>query len=107
MTGIASVAAESPTPRSEIKRARIIDAAMRHFAESGYHAARVGDMAATLGIAKGSIFQHFGSKDGLFLEVYKRAVCSFPKYLDVPADVRAAGFFARSALLAGSHASAA
>jgi len=79
--------------RSEAKRSRIIETAMQQFAEHGYHAARVGDMAATLGIAKGSIFQHFGSKDGLFFEAYKRAVCSFPKYLDVPADVRAAGFF--------------
>src|SRR5271156_6299046 len=83
----------APRPRSEAKRSRIIDAAMEHFAENGYEAARVGDMAATLGIAKGSIFQHFGSKDGLFFEVYKRAVRSFSKYLDAPADVRAAGFF--------------
>jgi len=80
-------------PRSEAKRSRIVDAAMRHFAENGYQAARIGDMAASLGIAKGSIFQHFGNKDSLFFEVYKRAVCSFPKYLDTPADVRAAGFF--------------
>jgi TetR/AcrR family transcriptional regulator len=82
-----------PRPRSEAKRARIIEASMQHFAEHGYHAARVGDIAALLGIAKGSIFQHFGSKDGLFFEVYKRAVRSFPKYLDAPAEVRAAGFF--------------
>jgi TetR/AcrR family transcriptional regulator len=101
MSGIASNPAapprylrqHAPRPRSEAKRARIIDAAMQHFAENGYHAARVGDIAAALGIAKGSIFQHFGSKDGLFFEVYKRAVRSFSKYLDAPADVRAAGFF--------------
>src|SRR5436305_12931202 len=80
-------------PRSEAKRTRIIDVATQHFAEHGYHAARVGDIAVTLGIAKGSIFQHFGSKDGLFFEVYKRAVRSFPKYLDAPAEVRRAGFF--------------
>src|SRR5450631_1431599 len=84
----------APTrPRSEAKRSRIIEAATQHFAEHGYHAARVGDIAIALGIAKGSIFQHFGSKDGLFFEVYKRAVRSFPKYLDAPAEVRAAGFF--------------
>jgi len=65
---------------------------MQHFAEHGYHAARVGDIAAALSIAKGSIFQHFGSKDGLFFEVYKRAVRSFPKYLDAPAEVRRLGF---------------
>jgi TetR/AcrR family transcriptional regulator len=82
-----------PRPRSEAKRTRIIEASMQHFAEHGYHAARVGDIAAVLGIAKGSIFQHFGSKDGLFFEVYKRAVRSFPKYLDAPTEVRGAGFF--------------
>jgi AcrR family transcriptional regulator len=80
-------------PRSEAKRIRIIEAATHHFAEHGYHDARVGDIAIVLGIAKGSIFQHFGSKDGLFFEVYKRAVRSFPKYLDAPADVRNTGFF--------------
>ena len=101
MSGIASNPIAPPRymrhhalrPRSEAKRSRIIDTAMQHFAENGYHAARVGDIAALLGIAKGSIFQHFGSKDGLFFEVYKRAVRSFSKYLDAPADVRAAGFF--------------
>jgi len=82
-----------PRPRSEAKRSRIIEAATQHFAEHGYHEARVGDIAAQLGIAKGSIFQHFGSKDGLFFEVYKRAVRSFAKYLDAPTEVRAEGFF--------------
>jgi TetR/AcrR family transcriptional regulator len=81
-------------PRSEAKRSRIVDAATQHFAKHGYHTARVGDIAIALGIAKGSIFQHFGSKDGLFFEVYKHAVRSFSKYLDAPADVRRAGFFA-------------
>ena len=66
---------------------------MRHFAEQGYHAARVGDIASQLGIAKGSIFQHFGSKDGLFFEVYRKAVRSFPRYLDAPPEVRESGFF--------------
>ena len=54
MSGIASNAVAPPRymrhhvprPRSEAKRSRIIDAAMHHFAENGYHAARVGDIAA-------------------------------------------------------------
>jgi TetR/AcrR family transcriptional regulator len=102
MSGIASNRATPPLyqavsparPRSDAKRSRIVEAAMQHFAEHGYHAARVGDIALGLGIAKGSVFQHFGSKDGLFFEVYKRAVRSFPKYLDAPPEVRAGGFFA-------------
>lgn len=81
-------------PRSEGKRVKIINTAMRHFAEHGYQNARVGDMALELGIAKGSIFQHFGSKDGLFFEVYKKAARSYSKYLDVPHEVREGGFFA-------------
>jgi TetR/AcrR family transcriptional regulator len=101
MPGIASNRATPPLyqrqaparPRSEAKRGRIIEAATQHFAEHGYHAARVGDIAIALGIAKGSIFQHFGSKDGLFFEVYKRSVRSFAKYLDAPPEIRQAGFF--------------
>src|SRR6201998_2245606 len=80
-------------PRSEAKRNRILEPATKYFAERGYHDARVGDSAVALGIAKGSIFQHFGSKDGLFFEVYKHAVRSFAKYLDAPIEVRHARFF--------------
>jgi TetR/AcrR family transcriptional regulator len=80
-------------PRAEAKRARIVDAAMQHFAEYGYHAARIEDLSAQLGVAKGSIFQYFGSKGGLFLEAYKKAVRSFPTYLDTPSQIRERGFF--------------
>jgi TetR/AcrR family fatty acid metabolism transcriptional regulator len=80
--------------RREQKARRILLAAMRHFAKSGYHAARVEDIAAELSIAKGSVFQHFGSKEALFLAAYREAVASLAKYLDAPADVLARGFFA-------------
>jgi AcrR family transcriptional regulator len=79
--------------RSEAKRARILETAMRHFAERGYPAARIEDIATELSIAKGSVFQHFGSKEGLFLAAYQKAVSSFSAYLDAPAAVVAEGFF--------------
>jgi TetR/AcrR family transcriptional regulator len=79
--------------RLEAKRERIVEAALKHFAEQGYHSARIEDLAAQLGVAKGSIFQYFGSKAGLFLEVYIRAVRSFPAYLQCPEEVREKGFF--------------
>src|SRR5580698_264948 len=82
-----------PGPRLEAKRARIVDAALRHFAEQGYHAARIEDLSAQLDVAKGSIFQYFGSKAGLFLEAYIKAVRSFPAYLQCPPQVREKGFF--------------
>jgi AcrR family transcriptional regulator len=71
-----------------------VECAMRHFAADGYQGAKVEDVAVELGIAKGSIFQHFGSKSGLFLEAYKRAVSSLPAWLDAPQDVLDEGFFA-------------
>jgi TetR/AcrR family transcriptional regulator len=85
---------DSVRPASEAKRARIVDVALKHFAEHGYHAARVEDIARELGIAKGSVFQHFGTKEGLFLSVYKRAVRMLPSYQHAPRDVLARGFFA-------------
>ena len=79
--------------RAEAKRERIIEVAMRQFAENGYQGARIEDMAADLGIAKGSIFQHFKSKAGLFLAVYVRAVLSLPAWLDAPQEVQEKGFW--------------
>jgi TetR/AcrR family transcriptional regulator len=87
-------AAPAPVKRSVRKRSLILSTAMHHFASHGYEAARVGDMASQLGIAKGSVFQHFGSKDGLFFEAYKTAMRELPTYLDVPETVVEAGFFA-------------
>jgi AcrR family transcriptional regulator len=84
----------APQKRSILKRARIIDTAIQHFAQRGYEGARVEDMARELKIAKGSVFQHFKTKEGLFLEVYKKAVRDLGRFLDVPAEVRAGGFYA-------------
>ena len=80
--------------RTADKRALIVECAMRHFAQDGYAGAKVEDVAIELGIAKGSIFQHFGSKAGLFLEAYKQAVSSLPAWLDAPKAVVDEGFFA-------------
>ena len=79
--------------RTAAKRERIAEVAMRHFAENGYQGARIEDIATELGIAKGSIFQHFKSKAGLFLAVYKRAVLSLPAWLDAPEELQGKGFW--------------
>jgi TetR/AcrR family transcriptional regulator len=81
------------TARALAKRERIVGCAMRHFVD-GYPGARVEDIATELAIAKGSIFQYFGSKAGLFLEVYKHAVASLPAWLDAPQGTLDEGFFA-------------
>ncbi len=88
------VRAPAVRSRAEAKRARILDTAMRQFAERGYHDTRIEDIARELAIAKGSVFQHFGTKEGLFLAGYQKAVRSFPAWLDAPPEVVARGFFA-------------
>jgi TetR/AcrR family transcriptional regulator len=83
---------EPDDPRS--KRELIVEVAMRHFAEHGYRGARVEDIAAEVGVAKGTVFLHFGNKEGLFLAAFQQAVSELPAWLDVPDDVAESGFWA-------------
>jgi AcrR family transcriptional regulator len=76
------------------RRDRILDAAMRHFAEHGYRGGRVEDIASDVGVAKGTVFLDFGSKEGLFLAAYQRAVSMLPAWLDAPDEVTTQGFWA-------------
>ena len=82
------------TQDAEARRGLIIDAAMRQFAEHGYRGGRVEDIAAEVGVAKGTVFLDFGSKEGLFLAAYERAVSMLPAWLDAPEDVVDQGFWA-------------
>ena len=47
----------------EDKRRLILAAAVRVFAEKGYHDARVVDIAEEAGVAYGILYHYFGSKD--------------------------------------------
>ena len=76
------------------RRDRILEAAMRHFAERGYRGTRVEDVANEVGVAKGTVFLDFGSKEILFLEAFKRAVSSLPAWLDAPQEIVEQGFWA-------------
>jgi len=75
------------------RRDQIVEAAMRHFAERGYRGAHIEDIAAEVGIAKGTVFLHFGTKEGLFLAAYQRAVDELPGWLDAPEEVVEEGFW--------------
>jgi AcrR family transcriptional regulator len=78
----------------EQRRDRIVEVAMQHFAEHGFRAARVEDIAHEVGIAKGTVFLDFGSKEALFLAAYQRAVRLLPAWLDAPAEIVEQGFWA-------------
>jgi AcrR family transcriptional regulator len=59
------------------KQERVTRAALEEFADHGYHAASVNRMVARLGIAKGSLFKYFGSKEGIFRHVFNHAAALF------------------------------
>jgi AcrR family transcriptional regulator len=82
------------TQDSPSKNDLIVDVAMSHFAAHGFRGTRVEDIASEVGVAKGTVFLHFGSKEGLFLAAYERAVSVLPGWLDAPEEIVARGFWA-------------
>jgi TetR/AcrR family fatty acid metabolism transcriptional regulator len=52
------------------KRTLILDAAIRVFAEHGYHGARVGDIAEGAGVAHGLLYHYFSSKDEVLRTIF-------------------------------------
>lgn len=70
------------------KQRRVLDEAQREFAERGYHRASINRIVERLDIAKGSLFQYFGSKEGLFAHLFRRAVDDIKAPLRAIRDAR-------------------
>ena len=58
------------TERTTDRRKELIDAAVRVFAQKGFHAARVGDIAEEAGVAHGLLYHYFRSKDEVLLTIF-------------------------------------
>jgi AcrR family transcriptional regulator len=69
------------TRRSELTRQ-----AARLFAEKGYHGTSIGDLAAALGVQKGSLYSHIESKQDLLYEIVREGVGAFTAALDAIPD---------------------
>jgi TetR/AcrR family acrAB operon transcriptional repressor len=65
-------------------RERLIEAATQLFADRGYRDTSVQAIGAAAGISRGSIFWHFGSKEGLLLAVVERAFAEWESEVLVP-----------------------
>jgi AcrR family transcriptional regulator len=72
-------------PRAE-REAQMLAAARRVFAERGFHAATMDEIAAEVGVAKQLVYTYLGSKEQLFLAVYGQAA----RELEVRIDAAAA-----------------
>jgi len=60
-------------PPIEGLRAQLLDAALRTFAERGYHGAAVPEVARAAGVATGTLYRYFASKEALVNEVFRAA----------------------------------
>ncbi len=86
------------------KKSKILDAAVEEFARHGFRQASVNRMVERIGIAKGSLFQYFGSKEGLFKVIFDYAVELVRQSLrEVKKETSNADFFERikESMLAG------
>lgn len=82
--------------RAAERQETILRAAAEVFAQAGYRAGKVSDVAARVGVTEPVIFQNFGSKAALFTAVLERAAAEVRASLD---DLTA-GFGSGSGLLA-------
>jgi TetR/AcrR family fatty acid metabolism transcriptional regulator len=60
-----------PTKIQEERRRQILQAAVRTFADKGYHAARVSDIAKEAGVAYGLVYHYYESKETLLEAIFK------------------------------------
>ena len=61
----------------EARRRAILESAVRVFAENGFFAARIRDIAAGAGVAEGTIYLYFDGKDDLLLTAFRDKVAEF------------------------------
>ena len=77
-------------PKSDEKRAAILDAALMVFAERGNLSAPTSAISAAAGVAEGTLFTYFRSKDELLNELYQELRRRFTEVLrDFPNDADA------------------
>ncbi len=67
---------DAKTTRDQIvrdaKSTLILDAALKVFAEKGFHEARLDDIAATAGFSKASLYNYYEDKESIFLNILIR-----------------------------------
>jgi AcrR family transcriptional regulator len=74
MTTPSEKPAKSWTRRKQARPAEILDAALSVFAEKGFAAARMEDIAARAGVTKGTIYLYFPSKEEVFKSLARQHV---------------------------------
>lgn len=62
----------NPEQNGNVVRDRLLDAALRLFASKGFESASVRELAKIADVTRPTLYYHFGSKEGLYLELVER-----------------------------------
>lgn len=73
---------ESPGPFKDERRKAILKAAVKVFADKGYHGCRISDVAREAGVAYGLVYHYFGNKDALLGIIFETNWAVLMKALD-------------------------
>ncbi|MGE0321791.1 MAG: TetR/AcrR family transcriptional regulator [Polyangiaceae bacterium] len=80
-----SKAARKPTLQSQLKeayRVAILDAAEDVFTERGFHEAKMSEVAERAGVATGTVYNYFKSKDHVFEAIASRSKAMFAQQME-------------------------
>ena len=66
----------------EVRAELILDVAEEMLAEKGYHDTSMDEIAARAGVAKGTLYQHFPSKEDLVFALFERSLVQFEQTVE-------------------------
>ena len=66
----------------EVRAGLILDVAEEMLAEKGYHDTSMDEIAARTGVAKGTLYQHFPSKEDLVFALFERSLVLFEQTVE-------------------------
>jgi TetR/AcrR family transcriptional regulator, cholesterol catabolism regulator len=73
---------EAPNRQRRNRRQDVIEAAVRVFHEKGYASASIQDVAAEVGVLKGSLYHYIDSKEDLLARIFEDSAGHFVTMLD-------------------------
>src|SRR6202011_2819644 len=91
-----------PRTRSE----QVYAAALRLFREKGYHATSMQDIAAAVGLYKGSLYHYIGGKQDLLVQVFERAMSTLIAEVESIAADTSLGPSTQMRLIVAAHVEA-
>jgi len=73
--------------RKELTHSKILEASVKIFAEKGFDSAKLDEIARVAGVAKGSIYNYYQSKDELYFSIIKQSFDELFASIDIEPEL--------------------